>query len=129
MSEKFYIIEAKHFPKVVIRFTTAPITDAHVQSFVSEMNALYDYRTPFAILFDTRNLSLGRKELGFARVISGWIETNRVLAEKYMQRTAVYIVNPFVRTFVNLVLTFSKTVAPCSVSGELQHCYAFLGWI
>lgn len=125
----FFVIETKWFPKVIVRFNSDTIENAHVDEFVKQLNALYERKEKFSMLFDTRGLSLGRSEIGFARTISHWINENRDLAEKYLEGTGVYITNPFVRWFVQLITKVSPPAAPLKISGEKKELIFWLGWL
>lgn len=124
----FFVIETKWFPKVMVRFNSDTIENAHVNEFVKQLNALYERKERFSMLFDTEGLSLGRSEIGFARTISHWINENRTLAEKYLDGTGVYITNPFVRWFVQLITKVSPPAAPLKISGKKEELYVWLGW-
>jgi hypothetical protein len=113
-------------PNVKVSFKGLPADDAEFDQFLLEMTGLYDKKTEFTILFDTRGL--GMLPMKYLSGLSQWVTTNGPLAKAYMKKSAVLIGNPFVRTFLKALFLISKPSSPLKLCSNLRECLEYLEW-
>ena len=122
----FYKLDLRAWPKVRISFNGEP-SDAAYDEFIKDLDTLYESKTNFTILFDTRNI--GKINLKYADKIGKWIKANRENAKKYLTKTSILITNPATRLFVKMVIRISPPASPLEICGTLRDCVKYLGWL
>jgi len=104
---------------------TTPKSKKDVETFLLEWQSIYtkcmEDNCKYALLFDTRKVE--SFDLSYLGLMADWLKRVKGLTEKWMERTAIVVSNPFIKTFIGLVFKIYKPVRPFKVfgGGETQR--------
>lgn len=125
-SKTFYNLDTRGWPMVRVSFRGIPKDDAEFKQFLQKMTGLYDRKSRFSILFDTRNLGLPPNH--FREGLIQWVNNNHHNAKQYLERSCVLIEHPVIRLYVSFILSRSNNASPVGTKGTIRDCMHFLKW-
>ena len=96
---------------------TTPKSSKEVEEFLNEWQTIYtrcmESECKYALLFDTRKV--GSFDLSYLGQMTKWLGKMKGLTEQWMDRTAIIVSNPLIKTFIGMVFAVYKPVRPFKV--------------
>lgn len=127
MSDSFFKIDLRVWPKVKVTFDGLPRSEDDYNQLITDLTDLYTRKQKFTLLFDTRNMNM--PPLQYVKGLARWIKENRENAKMYLEKSAVLMVHPAVRVFLKTLITLSPPASPLKVCTTLRECVDYLGWL
>ena len=123
----FYQIDRRGWPLVRVSFSSLPENKEVYLAFLTDMSKLYEPKVPFTMLVDTRQLGM----LPFTYIVdlAKWIKFHREDARVYLEKSAILIQNPAVRSFMKALFAIAPPTSPLKMFATLPESVQYLGWL
>lgn len=102
-------IDKSKMPIIKVNFKDESQVVSEFEQLLEEWLSLYESKTPFYFVFDTRNLT--NLNIKYAYKMSSFIKKLKKLDKQYLLSSIVIVKNQYIRFLLNIVFSITKPVA------------------
>lgn len=126
----FYYFDKRRWPIVILTIENTPTSVEDMNEFLSSWQELYTdsmlTNKKYKLLFDTRKS--GQVAIIYLRMLANWLIKVQELTINWMDKTAIIVSRPLIKTLIQLVFTIYKAVRPFRIfhGEELEEAIIWL---
>lgn len=106
----FFIYNYSNFPIVNVTLTGYINNDEEFKLFTNEWLKIYEKKSDFQFIFDTKNL-LG-SNIKYTFYMACFIKHLKQLNYSYLKSSKIYLYNNYLYNFAKIIFYFEKPIAP-----------------
>tara|TARA_Y100000389_G_scaffold202836_1_gene249401 strand:+ start:4500 stop:4892 length:393 start_codon:yes stop_codon:yes gene_type:complete len=106
----FFLYNYSNFPIVNVSFNGYINSDEEFKLFTNEWLKIYEKKTDFNFIFDTKNLS--GSNIKYTFYMAFFIKRLKQLNYSYLKSSKIYIYNNYIYNFAKIIFYFEAPIAP-----------------
>lgn len=106
----FFLYNYSNFPIVNVTLNGYINNDEEFKLFINEWLKIYEKKTDFQFIFDTKNLS--GSNIKYTFYMACFIKQLKQLNYSYLKSSKLYLYNNYIYKFAKIIFYFEKPIAP-----------------